>query len=82
MILHTGSPAPEGLASRSDADRIKHIDCRICWVQEALKGGRVRLKVLGIERPAEVLTTAHSKAELATPFARLGATLIRRAGAA
>lgn len=65
-VLHTDSSAVKGVASRSGAGRIRHIECRVLWVQEAVKLGRLRLeKVAGTENPADVLTKPCSAAELA-----------------
>lgn len=39
-----GSASAKGVASRSGADRIRHIERRVLWVQEAFKSGRVSLE--------------------------------------
>ena len=53
----TDSSAAKSYASRRGAGRIRHIEVRQLWLQQAVADGRFRLiKVLGLHNPADVLT--------------------------
>jgi hypothetical protein len=55
--LHTGSSAAKSFASRHGVGRLRHIDLKELWSQEAAKVERVRLrKVAGEGNPAGILT--------------------------
>lgn len=78
-VFHTEWPAANGMASGFGAGRIRHIGCRILYVQEALKSGRFHLeKVAGTGNPTDLLKNPYSAADLVAPLARVGATLVRR----
>ena len=53
----TDSSAAKAYASRRGAGRIRHIEVRQLWVQQAVADGRFRLaKLLGTNNPADILT--------------------------
>ena len=53
----TDSSAAKSYASRRGAGRVRHIEVRWLWLQQAVAEGRFRLvKVLGADNPADVLT--------------------------
>ena len=57
LIASTDSSAAKSYASRRGAGRIRHVEVKQLWLQQAVAEGRVRLhKVLGTENPADVLT--------------------------
>ena len=55
--LHTDSSAAKSFASRRGVGKLRHIDLKELWLQEAVKQGKVRLKkVHGETNPADLLT--------------------------
>lgn len=71
LAFHTDPVAAIGLASHLGGGRIRHIEWRVLWVQEALKCGRFRLEeILATENPADL-----SAVKVAAPLGRMGAAL-------
>ena len=57
----TDSSAAKSYASRRGAGRIRHIEVRMLWLQQAVAQGKFRLvKVAGLQNPADVLTKYRS----------------------
>ena len=55
--LHTDSSSAKSFASRRGVGKIRHVDLKELWLQEAVKVGKVRLKkVYGPNNPADLLT--------------------------
>ena len=53
----TDSSAAKAYASRRGAGRVRHIEVRWLWLQQAVADGRFRLvKLLGTSNPADILT--------------------------
>ena len=55
--LYTDSAAAKSFASRRGTGRMRHIEVKELWLQEAVKAGSVKLrKVIGFDNPADMLT--------------------------
>ena len=55
--LLTDSSSAKCFASRRGVGKLRHIDLKELWLQEAVKNGKVRLsKVAGELNPADILT--------------------------
>ena len=55
--LCTDSASAKSLSSRRGAGKIRHIDVKELWLQEAVRKGQIRLfKVRGDRNPADILT--------------------------
>ena len=53
----TDSSAAKSYASRRGAGRVRHVEVRQLWLQQAVADGKFRLvKIPGLENPADVLT--------------------------
>ena len=57
LRLWTDSTAAIGVTSRQGVGKIKHLDTRTLWVQQAVRTGRIEVrKVKGTEDPADLFT--------------------------
>ena len=73
----TDSSAAKSYASRRGAGRVRHIEVRRLWLQQAVAEGRFRLvKVLGVENPADVLTKYKSFGEFRTLLAGVNVEVV------
>ena len=55
--LWTDSSAAIGVTSRQGVGKIRHLDTRTLWVQQAVRTGRIEIrKVKGTENPADLFT--------------------------
>jgi hypothetical protein len=71
--------AAKGVASRTGLGKIRHMETRVLWVQQALKAGRFSiLKIPGKVNPADVLTKPGSAHEMADRLQMVGAFLKTR----
>ena len=71
--------AAKGVASRTGLSKIRHMETRVLWVQQALKTGRLSiLKIPGKVNPADVLTKPGSAHEMADRLQMVGAFLKTR----
>ena len=60
------STAAKAIASRTGLGRVRHLEVRYLWVQDALKDGKFMVvKVRGDLNPADVLTKPHSVNDMA-----------------
>ena len=65
LEMHTDSSSAKSLASRRGLGRVRHIEVRWLWLQQAVAEGRFRLrKVLGVVNPADVCTKYLSKNDI------------------
>ena len=57
LRLWTDSSAAIGVTSRQGVGKIRHLDTRTLWVQQAVRTGRIEVrKVKGTENPADLFT--------------------------
>jgi len=64
LRLWTDSTAAIGVTSRQGVGKIRHLDTRTLWVQQAVRTGRVEVrKVKGTENPADLFTKHLPSAE-------------------
>ena len=73
------SSAARSIASRSGVGRVRHLETRRLWVQEAVKAGRLVLdKVGGDQNPANMLTKPLSNDQMLSELDMLQAVVVRR----
>jgi hypothetical protein len=73
------SSAAKSMASRSGVGRVRHLDTRRLWVQEAVRVGKFALdKVRGDQNPANILTKPLSCDQMVEEFELLGVKPVRR----
>ena len=71
--LWVDSSAAKSMASRIGFGRVRHMEVKFLWLQEAVKDRRVEVrKVHGTENPADVLTKPKSYGEMAGLLDRVG----------
>jgi hypothetical protein len=74
------STAARAVASRTGLGKVRHLEVRYLWVQEALKGRRLQVrKVAGIENPANVATKGLGEADSARLLGAVGGVAVPRA---
>ena len=57
LRLWTDSSAAIGVTSRQGVGKIRHLDTRTLWVQQAVRTGRIEVrKIKGTENPADLFT--------------------------
>ena len=67
------------IASRTGVGRVRHLETRRLWVQEAVKTGRLVLdKVRGDQNPANMLTKPLTSDQMLSELDMLQATTVRR----
>ena len=75
--LHQDSIAARGVNSRIGISKIKHLEARLCWIQEAARKKRIfTRKILGLVNPADILTKPISATEAKIKCALVGFDLI------
>ena len=71
----------KSIASRTGLGKVRHMETKYLWVQEALKKKKFSIrKIPGDNNPADVLTKPLSIGEMDSLLARVGAKLVRRVG--
>ena len=71
--------AAKSVASRAGLGKIRHMETKFLWLQEAVSGKRIELrKILGIHNPADLLTKPLSVKEIGPKLAMVGGTLSSR----
>ena len=74
--LWTDSSGAKGAAARRGLGKLRHVELKYLWVQQAAKEGRVELrKIKGEQNPADHLTKPKTKLEMAERLEEVGGTL-------
>ena len=82
LVVHVDSAAAKSIASRSGVGKIRHLETKALWVQEAVKGGRfVLAKVQGTSNPADPMTKPQGYSDFVEVLSEVGAMPIRRKAA-
>ena len=77
--LWVDAEAAKGIASRCGLGRVRHMETKFLWLQEAVNSKKLELcKVWGQENPADIATKPKSYKEMADQVARLGGRILRR----
>jgi hypothetical protein len=73
------STAAKSIASRTGIGRVRHMEVKYLWIQEALKGKKFELrKIDGKQNPADILTKPKSAVEMESMLGAAGASLRMR----
>jgi hypothetical protein len=65
VIVHVDSTSAKSIASRAGLGKIRHMEVRLLWIQEAVRNKRIRIwKIRGDRNPADVLTKPMSFREM------------------
>ena len=75
------SSAAKGIAQRRGLGKLRHIELKLLWVQEAVKLGRIRIgKVAGSCNPADHLTKIRPMREVGEMLKMVGGELVEAQG--
>ena len=79
--LWVDSTAAEAIVARIGLGKVRHMEVKYLWAQEANKNGRFEVrKVDGKMNPADVETKPESAAEMCDKLRAVGGHLVKRAG--
>ena len=79
VTVSVDSSTAKAIASRTGVGKVRHVETKVLWIQEAVKSGRIKLnKVKGTANPANALTKPLSFAEFVDDLMRVGARPVRR----
>ena len=77
--LWVDSSAAKSMASRTGLGKVRHMEVKYLWLQEAVKNRRIVVKkILGTSNPADVLTKPKPAHEAADLLRRVGVHVERR----
>ena len=72
-VLHADSSAARGILLRQGVGRVRHLSCRILWLQDHINGGHMRLAAIaGSLSPADIGTRRLPSGRLKSLVALLG----------
>ena len=81
VIIKTDSSTAKAVASRRGLGKMRHVEVRLLWVQEAVKKGRIRLKkVDGETNLADHLTKEKSLNEYKNLLELVGGWVVTKDG--
>ena len=73
------STAARAVANRTGLGKVRHLEVRFLWVQEALRDGRFKLfKVAGVQNPAHVATKGLGEADATRLVEMVGGRTLAR----
>jgi hypothetical protein len=77
VVLSTDSSSAKSFASQRGLKKMRHIECKELWLQEAVCRGKVKLlKVEGPKNPADMFTKYLTHAEIVRHCAKLGIRVV------
>ena len=80
LRLWVDSNAAKAIASRLGLGRVRHMEVKYLWAQEAHRKKRFEIrKIAGLRNPADVLTKPLSALDMSPKLAAVGGTLVVRA---
>ena len=79
LVLRTDSSAAKSYSSQRGLGRMRHIDVKDLWLQEAVCRGRIRMEeVSGKENPADIFTKVLNAKELSEGCCRMNIEIALR----
>ena len=73
LVISTDSSAAKSFASQRGLKKMRHIECKELWLQEAVCRGKVKLlKIEGTKDPAHMFTKYLTHAEILRHCGKLG----------
>ena len=77
IVISADSSSAKSFASQRGLKKMRHIECRELWLQEAVCRGRVKvLKVEGPKNPADLFTKYLTHAEALKHLEKLGLRVV------
>ena len=81
VVIKTDSSTAKAVASRRGLGKLRHVEVRMLWVQDAVKRGRIRLKkVAGEQNPADHLTKEKSLKDYRGLLEMVGGWVVTKSG--
>ena len=81
VVIKTDSSTAKAVASRRGLGKLRHVEVRMLWVQDAVKRGRIRLKKVGGEQnPADHLTKEKSLNDYKGLLEMVGGWVVTKSG--
>ena len=78
IFLQTDSSAAKSFASHRGLGRMRHIEVKDLWLQEAIYRSRLKvIKIRGDENPADIFTKYFSAADTELQCSRMNVELVR-----
>ena len=75
--VNVDASAAKSVASRVGIGKIRHLDFKFLWIQEAVRGEKISIrKVRGVENPADILTKPKSVDEVEGLLKSIGGHLV------
>ena len=75
------SSAAKAIVSRIGLGKVRHMEVKYLWAQEAHKSGRFQVRKITGRNPADVLTKPLSATEMKEKLGSIGAELVKRKSA-
>ena len=73
ITIWADSSAAKSIASRIGLGKVRHMEVKFLWLQEAVKSKRTEVKrIVGVENPSDVLTKPKSYREVAGLLQKVG----------
>ena len=77
IVVKTDSSAAKSVAGRRGLGKLRHVELKYLWVQEAVAKGRISLKkISGVHNPADILTKPKDRTELGRLLCHVGARYV------
>ena len=77
VVAAIDSSAAKSFASQRGSGRIRHVEVKQLWLQQAVAEGRIKLvKVAGPENPADAMTKYHNRDTLAKLLGVVGVEVV------
>ena len=74
---HVDASAAKSVASRVGIGKIRHLDVKFLWIQEAVRAGKITIrKVRGVENPVDILTKPKSVDEVEDLLKSIGCYMV------
>jgi phage gp16-like protein len=65
VIVHVDSTSAKSISSRAGLGKVRHMEVRLLWIQEAVRNKRIQMwKIKGENNPADILTKPMSLKEM------------------
>ena len=75
------SSAAKSIASRQGLGRVRHLEVKNLWVQEAVRAGRFEVrKIAGTQNPSDLVTKPHGAREASAVLGTIGGVLRKHGG--
>ena len=83
IFLLTDSSAAKSFSSQRGLSRMRHLEVKDLWLQEAICRNRLKIgRIRGEENPADLFTKYHNATEVEAQCSRMNVEVVRQAKSA